>query len=116
MNAQVWSAVAMVVLAGVGHGLAVRRRRAFVRWAEGVGGPAVPSIQAVLDVIVGLAYVAFGAVLVPAHGGGVSAAQVLDAVAAFALVMTAVESASLMVLHRVAQVFEPWPRGAEARA
>lgn len=116
MNWELWSGVAMVTLAIAGHALAARGRRSFVRWAEGIGGPAIPAVQAVVDVVVGLVYVAFVALLVPVHGNPAAAGQALDALASFALVMAAMESVSMMVVHRVAQAFEPWPPAAEVAA
>ena len=116
MSTELWSGIGMVTLGMGAHALVVRGRRPFVGWAEGVAGPVVRGVVAVVDVVVGLICVAFFAVLLPVHGGPVDEGGALDALAAFALVVAAMESVSLMIVHRVAQILEPWPAGAEAAA
>jgi hypothetical protein len=100
-------------IAATTHVYVARRRRPLIDALEVMAGDSMRSVIAVADVVSGLLYLAFAAVFVPSSGvspvapGAVEA--VLDAVAAFALLVALALVVGHLLLYRVAHHLEPWP-------
>ena len=115
---QMIEAGALVVIAVAAHWVTARARRPFVEALGGLGGASVRGLVAVGDVIAWLLYLAYGAAFVPFEDVGLMAPgrveDGFDGIAVFALLVAAVQVATLVVAHRIAHNLEPWPPAAEA--
>lgn len=104
---------ALVAIAVPAHVAVTRIRRPLVKDLELSAGGVIRPLAAILHVVAFLLYLGFGAAAVPFDFIGAAGPHdiegVLDTIALFAVLVAAIQLASLLILHRVAGNLEPWP-------
>lgn len=100
------------VLAGFGHATIAPLRHSLISGRVKLDDRVLRGLTRATNVVEALVYVGFAVAVVPVGALRPDLTQVdavLDAIGLFALVVAMVEVTALLVLHRVAQHFEPWP-------